>query len=346
MRVWVSAVVAVYCCVFWQTANAQNMSAVSLPSGLETLCESKATAKFFPEMRDSAIEVRRELCVRGGDDSEVLGALIAFIDQQRRDQPFLAFGGFSNLDPESSNQDPLDAAWNGVVPSSQTAPPLGPTRGDMQVDVNGEVFEVVDPARCGAEAQVRVAGTDCAAAVTEFRGLYNYAQSAFAAPGALAFARAASSLSGEWERYLNESRSQTPLELVINAAAIRRNETATSGFSKPPKRQLIFLHPSVVVEYIGEAIDGENTKEALMIELVGLNWWRRDEWYIPSGASIVSVYSDRPEVTDAGYGIGLHFRSVYTLGFADHDGDRGIFVSFDLLKLVQDKQKALREYNP
>jgi hypothetical protein len=213
------------------------------------------------------------------------------------------------------------------------------------------VFRVDDEMRCDAEAQARAArasppltGASCDDALTEFRELFNFAQATYAAIGARNFARASRGLIVEWDRYVDEARAQTPLELFINTRAFRRTETANAGFRPPPNRQWIALHPGLVIENVSEAVDGEDTIQALMIELVGMNWWRQQRAYVPSGFSIVSVYSDRPGVSDVGYGIALHFRSVYTLGFTNHNGDDGVFVSFDLLKLLQDKQKVLEAY--
>lgn len=309
-----------------------------------------AAGVYFTEMREAAIAVHRELCIKGGNEEQVFQALVTFIEQQRQQNLFAAFGGFAN------GLDPLAVASAGVTTEPRRQVPavgIGDDgAGNDALLIGPTAFEPRDTAACDREAERRAAGLTpaapptCLAALREFLAHYNYAQAPFSSPLAFAFAKAANTLSQEWDRYLNETRSQTPLELLVNTAVFRRSETSTSGFRSPPTVQWIVLHPNLVVENVSDAIDGEDTIEALMIELAGINFWRTEKWYVPSGGSIVSVYSDRPGVDDAGYGIALHFRSVYSLGFTSHDGDDGWFVSFDLLKLLQDKQKVLDEFKP
>jgi hypothetical protein len=101
-----------------------------------------------------------------------------------------------------------------------------------------------------------------------------------------------------------------------------------------------------VIENVDAALEGDQTKEALLIEAVGVNWWSERPWYMPSGGSLVALYSDRSATADVGYGVAVHFRGVYTVGYAVHDGDDGVFISVDLLKFFQDKRKIISTYQP
>lgn len=329
-------------------------------SDFESICAIESTGIYFPALRDEAVAVRNRLCEEHAGTDVIFDSLADFIDRARLQRLFGGFGGFVNTQPGAALQDPIDAAWSNIrFGAEPEVPPLAETLVDLEIEVNGEVFRVADVNRCEAEARSRAAASpsagdgSCLDAVGELIDVYNIAQSALASPLALAFANAARAIDADWQTYLDEMRGQTLLELAINTKLYRRkHEGAMAGFTPAPDRQWIVLHPGLVVENVGDAVDGENTKEALMLELVGMNWWRNrvnDDGrergrFAPSGFSIISVYSDRPGVTDAGYGLALHFDSVYTLGFTSHDGDNGVFVSFDLLKLLQDKQKALEEY--
>ena len=316
-------------------AHAADAIPSSKSKATETLCkQAKLTeAKYFPSAREAAIQVRRVLCVQGGSQDAILSALVDFLQTQRDAKWFARFGGFENGDP-------LAKALEVVAADSTKLPTIALTLDD-NLDVAGQVFRVASRSQCDAAAK---SGEQCGNVLDEFSEYYAYAHATFAAKGALEFAAAARGLSKEWDRYLNDTRAQTPLELLINSAVFKRSETLQ--FSSPPDIQWIVLHPTVIVENVQAAVDGENTKAAFMVELAGANWWRQDKWYLPTGGSIVAVYTDRPGVQDMGYGVAIHFRSVYSIGYASHDGDGGVFVTFDLLKLLQSEKKTLDAFRP
>jgi len=81
-----------------------------------------------------------------------------------------------------------------------------------------------------------------------------------------------------------------------------------------------------------------------MLEIIGVNWWRNTKWYKPSGVSAIALYTDRAGIDDVGYGVAIHFASKFTLGYADHGGSDGYFISVDLLELLKDKKTLLNEY--
>ena len=65
--------------------------------------------------------------------------------------------------------------------------------------------------------------------------------------------------------------------------------------------------------------------EAIGLEIFGANWWKQDQWYVPSGGSVLAPYSDREDVADWGYGLTIHFKNSYTLGYTKHGSDDGVF---------------------
>lgn len=295
------------------------------------------TTPLFPEIRASALEVRRVLCVKSGTREEILAEFSNFVGQVIEKNWFASFGGFQ--DSSQIDSEPMLRVRK-ALEDSASIPTAGTPLGPPGIEISGEVYTPKAPDLCESQAGKK----GCAGALDEFKEYYNYAHTTFASEGARAVARTYSGLSKEWAAYLDSSRSFTPLELAINSALYKRHESRQ--FSAPPSVQWIVLHPSLVVENVEDAVGGEKTKEALMVELAGVNWWKQDKWYIPTGGSIIGIYADRPDVDEFGYGIALHFRSVYSIGYAKHDDDDGIFISFDLLKLLQDKRKVLEEFKP
>ena len=103
--------------------------------------------------------------------------------------------------------------------------------------------------------------------------------------------------SAEWDEYFTKARSQTPWELALNSLIFHDKITADT-FVLPPKYQWILLHPNILLEYVDEAAEGDQFKEALAIELAGINFWNKR---IPYGFSAMCTYSDRDGVRDFGY---------------------------------------------
>lgn len=152
--------------------------------------------------------------------------------------------------------------------------------------------------------------------------------------------------SKQWDKYFSDSRSQTPLELYLNTS-LYKDELSSDKFVLPPSYQVVLLHPSIVFEYISNATDGDQEKEALAIEWVGINWWEKAPWWdieVPLGISFVSTYSDRASVDDWGIGLMFHINNDYSIGFTKRDRDTSIFFTIDLWKLFQGKQQRFEYY--
>jgi len=303
--------------------------------------ERPRPAVHLPEIRESAMAVRAALCEDRADLSTVLARLGQFVRRTRT--WFDAYGGFVDdaapNTPINVNDEIVD-----IIDAGRGVPPANVTlRDQLQVVGSGKEIVLVprDPAICKARAASASASATCVDVLDEFEEFYNYAQATYASESALAFARYVAALREDWEDYLNNGRSQTLPELLVNSYLYRRNEDAQ--FDPPPDWQWIVLHPDLVLEYVGDADDGEQFNEGLMVEL-GANNWRQHRWYLPSGGAIIAMYSDRSEVSDWGYGVALHFANVYTLGVSRRSGDTGYFVSVDLLKLAEDKKKILGKF--
>jgi hypothetical protein len=207
---------------------------------------------------------------------------------------------------------------------------------------------VTDEARCDqivkSAPRERVTAQTCKEFFEGYLAVYNYAQNAMqrrlAEPVELYIAR----MRKDWDDFLGKSRSQTPLELFINTWIWEKKDKA-GVFLAPPAAQLILLHPSVVMERVGQGPDGSRTKEGVVLEVVGGNWWRRDEWYQPSGGSLVLVYSERAGMSAWRPGLAAHFGNKYTIGVTSNAGQRGLFFSLDVLELAKDKKLMGGKYD-
>lgn len=206
-----------------------------------------------------------------------------------------------------------------------------------KIQVERDSFKPGDESKC-----VQVSRTsNCAEVLEEFIQLHVEIQNLQAEPERLKTQKNLKKLRADWTPFLEQMKGQTWLELLINRRAYKNDSDTFSG---PPSSQWIVLHPTVLIENVAAAADGANTQEALGLEIIGMNWWKQDKWYVPSGTSALAVYSDRPDIKDVGYGVALHFQSNYTIGYTNHDGEDGFFVSVDLIKLFQNKEKVFDSY--
>ncbi len=151
------------------------------------------------------------------------------------------------------------------------------------------------------------------------------------------------SMAKDWDAYFERGRAQTFADIVVTTFFESRH-LRQDHLVGPPKRQWFILHPNLVIENVDAAPDGDNLKPALSIEWIGVNWWNKSPIGIPLGVSATSLYSDRPGVDDVGHGISLHIDNKFVLGWANHGGDNGFYISMDLLRLVDDKKKKVKRY--
>ena len=299
---------------------------------VECVCtqEKMPAATYFPNIRNRVIEIRRMLCLDRSPREDIYRSFSNFA-VTFNGQWFNKYGGFvGNADPL---QRVLDIAAETVNSERFSVAALSLIV-DGVIEVNGEFFEPASSNSCPER--------DCRSVLREFEQYYGHAQTTLASAGALNALKNISQLGAQWDQYLEKSRSQTPLELAFNSWLFQRRQK--TEFSAPPRWQTILLHPALVIENVEDAIDGEKTEEALMVELVGMNRWQATKWYQPTGGSIVAVYADRVDTDDVGFGIAVHFNSKYSIGITGRDGEPGIFISLDLLKPLQDNVKIYSKY--
>jgi hypothetical protein len=315
-------------------------SALAAPADVDTQCKveaKKTDAKFFPAMALAAIEVRRSVCVRGGNDQGVISAWTAFVESEAKAERVRPYGF-------PTDKNPLQLVIAGTDADKGTFPAIAVARpGVDALTVDGTPISP-DAETCRRAAEAIKPDATCREALQEFEAIYTYAHDMVEKRGAIAFSKNAAALSKEWDEFMTHAHAQTALELAVNSYLYRKHERPV--FTSPPDSQLILLHPNFVLENVSAATEGDQTKEAMMVEVIGKNWWRQKAWYVPSGGSLVVLYSDRAQADDVGYGLALHFKGVYTLGYAFHGSDSGVFLSGDLLKLFEDKKKIVNAYQP
>jgi len=155
----------------------------------------------------------------------------------------------------------------------------------------------------------------------------------------------AAELEQEWGRYFEESRPQTLLDSILTTY-MERDYLSQHRLVGPMPRQWFVIHPSLVVENVSAAADGDQIAPALALEWIGVNWWDRQSSPIgyPIGVSLASVYSDRSSADDIGHGLVFHFGNSMSIGVTDHGGDTGVYVTVDVLNLLAEKKQRVNHY--
>ena len=302
------------------------LSATAYSSEVNLCAEEAIKPVYLKDVGRKAAEARQAICATNSQlDKNLVYA--NFIDSIR--------GWFDNYGGFEGGRLLVDSIKRQVTFNQPSIVVDFNLNDDLQVGV--DTFKPADQNRC-----VRQSGApDCETVLAEFIQLHNQVQKLQAGSLRLDTLKTLRELRAEWDLFIDQMKGQTWLELWVNRKAYANQ---SNSFARPPSRQWIILHPTVLVEYVDSAADGENFEQALGLELVGMNWWQQDKWYVPSGASLIAVYADRAESRDVGYGVALHFLNDYSIGYTNHDGDEGIFLSVDLIKLFQDKKQAFDSY--
>jgi hypothetical protein len=214
------------------------------------------------------------------------------------------------------------------------------------------VFHFDDRVRAGYIAQASDdractsrLGVSCSEALDDLALAFNAYKAKAESRSAAAAAAALGQLADEWDTFLAEGRSQTPLDLVLTTALERRH-LRQGGLSGPPLRQWSMLRPGLVFEHAPESAAGSRNAFAVAVEWFGVNWWsdRSPLFGMPFGVSLTTVYSTRPDQAGAGHGLALHFDNNYTVGWTRRAGERSWFFSVDLMKLADNRQQRLERY--
>lgn len=129
-----------------------------------------------------------------------------------------------------------------------------------------------------------------------------------------------------------------PLDLLTTDAFYRwfnDYDKSTDGFRRPPKYQWFFMHPSPAFEYVSGAVDGEQLKPSVYLEILGVNAWKNKYF---TGASIIATYTDRNDVADTGYGL-LFTYNNYSIAITRYGSETGVLFSLDLANFYNESLK-------
>ncbi|PMG27802.1 hypothetical protein BCU94_18785 [Shewanella sp. 10N.286.52.C2] len=300
---------------------------ISAQSTESILCtQTLSKPKYLLEVGQAAIKAKKKICAAESQLDKNL-AYFDFLEEIKG--WFDRYGGFKD------NLFVVDAIRKRITIDNPSVTVDLSIRNKLQVGT--DAFEPANEQQCILISQA----SSCVDVLEDFKQLYVEIQNSQAEAGRLKTLKSLNELKADWEPFLEKMKGQTALELLINQQ-VYKNDSDT--FSGPPASQWIVLHPMVLIENVSAAENGENTQEALGLEIIGMNWWKQEKWYMPSGGSVLAVYSDRADIDDVGYGLALHFQSNYTIGYTNHDGEDGVFISVDLIKLFQDKNKVFDSY--
>jgi len=147
-------------------------------------------------------------------------------------------------------------------------------------------------------------------------------------------------LGDRWDRYLQESRSQTFFDTMLTSS-IHSHNLNKLKFVEPPSTQFFIFHPHVVYENYFDAEKGDRSNIGLGVEWIGVNWW---DLKVPFGVSLISVYSDYATLPSVGHGILLTLDNKYSFGFTRRDDETGLVMTIDLLKFLEDKNEKLSQF--
>ncbi|OLQ75448.1 hypothetical protein BIT28_22690 [Photobacterium proteolyticum] len=187
---------------------------------------------------------------------------------------------------------------------------------------------------------------NCVMFIDEFFRLLNQSQSLLGSEDSRNASIFHTNASKQWDQFLEDSLVQMPWELWFNSSRLysQRQSSDNPQLLLPPSYQYIFLRPGLVYDFVSNAEDGSQNKATLMLEGIGIDAWDRKQWYIPSGVSVVGLYTDRDGVDDLGWGVALRFKTQFMLGASFYGSDSGVFLSVDLLELFRDKKETFKQY--
>ncbi len=133
---------------------------------------------------------------------------------------------------------------------------------------------------------------------------------------------------GQWDRFNATSYSMYPWELWANSLGTRRTSLV------PPRRQVVFLHPSVSFGVTGGALEDLQRQDLAALEVAGLLVYNAPRtWY--GGASVLVTL---PAQGGPGVGGLVHLsptlRGGYVFRLADGGSGGSVVVSLDLYKAL------------
>lgn len=303
---------------------------------LNKFCKIKVdilNPKHFKDAYLEAIEIRENFCNP--------------LNAESRNAQKYVINFYKHLNEVISLED-IDRIQKSEINELDKGPGLTAFNYDFSEDKTRMNIVYVDISRdsiskCEQKAKSISSTMECSDLMDEFNGIFEIVFGPVAIRDVIDHYLYTTNLGQEWDDFIELSKPQTIWERYVNGR-IFSNKNSDDGFLPPPEKQLIFLHPGLAFENIGAAIDGDEVKESFSLDIIGVNWWKRDKWYAPSGISLTAIYSDRADIDDLGYGFSLHFKSKFFIGVSRHGSENGVFASFDLIELFKGKLKIKESY--
>lgn len=310
----------------------------------------------YREVYDKAEETAKALCGTLMDIYEGGAPLAGSSPDEKVRRQLGAFGSFAaeSLKEDFNGSGPIKlhanvdemadqlAATNlatGIFPRFETAPAFEEDAGYEGYFQSGRVPHFTFPEDDAACRRVD-SGKNCKEVFEDFKGAFNAYRSFYDAFVSERNAQLLRNLNRDWDRFLEHSKSQTPLEVWLTTLW-HRDHFKRDHIVGPPASQLIALHPQVVYEYVGGADEGSRAEFGMAVEWIGINFW---DWKLPLGLSVASVYTDRAGASDVRTGVMLHIDNRYAVGWGKGGDDEGFYLTLDLLKMVEDKKRTFERY--
>jgi hypothetical protein len=147
-------------------------------------------------------------------------------------------------------------------------------------------------------------------------------------------------LTSDWGRFLEVSRSQTSVEVLLTTL-FNRKHFQKNHLVGPPPFQVIALHPDLAYSYVKSNPDGQNDAVGISIEWLGVNFWDAP---VPLGLSVATLYFDRAGIKDAGIGLQLHAYNRFSVGWSRNGSKDVYYLNLDLMKFFQQKGQQYQSY--
>jgi hypothetical protein len=138
------------------------------------------------------------------------------------------------------------------------------------------------------------------------------------------------------EDLLNNGLPMWPWELWLNGKRLDESDV-----SPLPGSQIIFMRPSAALEINTRSREKADLEGSLLVEPIGMIWYRKPDFSDWIGLSAVITSSMRQGM---GYGVLLRY-GRYTAGLTRHKSETGgedtyLTLSFDLYDLIEKKREA------
>jgi hypothetical protein len=147
-------------------------------------------------------------------------------------------------------------------------------------------------------------------------------------------------LENSWKKFVDYARFQTTLDVMVTTWAFS-DKWKSAELQGPPPIQYFLLHPMLTYTYMSDATRGEELKPVPAVEWIGVNFWKAK---VPLGASITSIYNDRPNGKKFLLGLTIHVDNSYSIGMAGTGNERTFFMNLDLMEWFGDKKEKFNKY--